>query len=207
MALLKAIRRAGGGPGAAADDDLIEACRQGDRAALESVFTAHAPYLERLLVRIVGPGEDVEDFLQMTFVAAIRAFPRFRGEAQVRTWLSRIAVRTAQEQLRKPERRRRGPLVLVENVPADEEASAVDRRVEAKQQLECLYRHLAAIGPKKRLAFVLHVFEGRPMDEVAALMGASLTATKSRVFWARRNLLDRVRRDPGLRDLVQEPSS
>jgi hypothetical protein len=37
---------------------------------------------------------------------------------------------------------------------------------------------------------------------VAALMGATRAATKSRVFWARRELLARVRRDGGLRELT-----
>jgi len=56
---------------------------------------------------------------------------------------------------------------------------------------------------KKRLAFVLYVFEGRPIDEVAALTGATRVATKSRVFWARRELLARVAADPVLRELGQ----
>jgi len=41
-----------------------------------------------------------------------------------------------------------------------------------------------------------------PLEEVAALMGAGVAATKSRVFWARRELLGRAARDPRLRDLV-----
>jgi len=51
---------------------------------------------------------------------------------------------------------------------------------------------------------VLHVFEGLPIEEVAALTGASVTASKSRIFWARRELMKRASRDPLLRDLVQE---
>ena len=50
--------------------DLVEGCRRGDRAALEAVLTAHAPYLERLLGRVVGPRAEVEDLLQATFGAA-----------------------------------------------------------------------------------------------------------------------------------------
>jgi DNA-directed RNA polymerase specialized sigma24 family protein len=66
---------------------------------------------------------------------------------------------------------------------------------------------MAMIAPKKRIAFVLHVFEGHPIEEVAALTGASITATKSRVFWARRELLKRAARDPQLRDLVEGAGS
>jgi len=167
---------------------------------LQRVLTAHAPYLERLLSRVAGPAE-VEDLLQMTSLAAIRAFPRFRGEAAVRTWLSRIAVRTAYEQLRKPERKRRGAAELVEaDVP--DVGAGPDRHTDNRRRVERLRHHLDCIGPKKRIAFALHVFEGRPMEEVAALMDASLSATKSRVFWARRELMAKARRDPLLSDLL-----
>jgi DNA-directed RNA polymerase specialized sigma24 family protein len=54
------------------------------------------------------------------------------------------------------------------------------------------------------VAFMLHVFEGHPLEEVAALTGASLTATKSRVFWARRELWKRASRDPLLKTLIEE---
>jgi RNA polymerase sigma-70 factor (ECF subfamily) len=185
------------------DDDLVEGCRRGDREALHAVFSAHAPYLERMLIRIVGPSPEVEDLLQTTFLGAIRAFPNFRGEAQVRTWLARIAIRTAQERLRSADRRRRGDLPgLEETADGRGRHQHAEQDVDVRRKLARLYAHLEAIGAKKRVAFVLHVFEGHPIDEVAALTGASVTATKSRVFWARRELLRRAARDPLLRDLI-----
>jgi RNA polymerase sigma-70 factor (ECF subfamily) len=189
--------------------DLIEACRQGDRRALEAVFSAHAPHLERLLARLVGPSLEVEDLVQSTFVAAIGAFPRFRGEAQVRTWLARIAIRIAQERLRRAEHRRRGDLPGLEESAADPHAphGAEERGLDARRKVARLHEHLEMIAPKKRIAFVLHVFEGHALEDVAALTGASLTATKSRVFWARRELLKRAGRDPILRDLIEGEAS
>lgn len=184
---------------------LVDACRKGDRAALAQVFRAHSPAVERVLGRLVGPDADKEDLLQLTLMAAIGAFPRFRGEASVQTWLIRIAVRVVHEHLRRPERRRRVSLELV-SAPVDP-AAEPDRVVAARRALSRLYDHLDVIGPKKRIAFVLHVFEGHPIEDVAAIMGASRVATKSRIFWARRELLRRARKDPTLRDLVPEGES
>ena len=185
------------------EPDLVETCRRGERAALQTVFRAHAPYLERLLARVIGPSADIEDVLQATFLGAITAFPRFRGEAQVRTWLARIAIRIAHERLRRAEHRRRGELPSLELV-ADESEQMLrgEHGVDTRRQIERLYHHLDALGPKKRLAFVLHVFDGHPLEDVAALMDASVPATKSRVFWARRELVRRAARDPLLRDLL-----
>jgi len=186
------------------EQDLIEACRRGERAALETVFRAHAPYLERVLWRVAGRSLDVEDLLQSTLMAAIEAFPRFRGEAHVRTWLARIAVRTAQERLRSAAHRRRGHVPDIEAEIDRDAAVGGESELDTRRRLLRLEHHLSQLGPKKRTAFVLHVFEGMPLEEVAALMGAGLAATKSRVFWARRELLKRAARDPYLRELAQE---
>jgi RNA polymerase sigma-70 factor (ECF subfamily) len=192
-------------PPSDAELDQIEACRRGDRRALQAVFSAHAPYLERLLSRVAGRSFEVEDLLQSTLMAAIQAFPRFRGEAQVRTWLARIAIRTAQERLRSAAHRRRVQVTDVES-QADRDAPAVsaEHDLDVRRQLERLEFHLGALGAKKRVAFVLHVFEGLPIEEVAALTGAGVPATKSRVFWARRELLKKAARDPWLRGSVKE---
>jgi RNA polymerase sigma-70 factor (ECF subfamily) len=181
--------------------ELVEACRRGDRGALEQLLRAHARDLERLLVRLVGPVADVEDLLQLVMIAAVSAFPRFRGEASVRTWLARIAVNIVREHLRRPERKRRVSLELVPDEPVHD-AEPADEVADHRRRLERLYHHLNALPAKQRIAFVLHVFEGRPVDEIAALMSATVAATKSRVFLARRALLARARKDPRLADLV-----
>jgi len=182
--------------------EVIEACRRGDPRALDAVFREQAPALERLITRLIGPGADLEDMLQQTFLSAMQAFPQYRGEASVRTWMARIAVNAVRQHLRRPAQKRRVALELVPEEPRDE-APAPDRLADRRIRLERLFHHLEAIGPKKRIAFALTVIDGRSIEEVAALMGATPAATKSRVFWARRALLDRARKDPVLRDLLE----
>lgn len=153
-------------------------------------------------MRLTGRRSEVEDLLQNTFIAAIRAFPGFRGEASVRSWLTRLAITTFQDHLRQPERRRRAQLVLISDQEPLPDTTQVDRQADARRGLARLNAHLEAIAPKKRIAFVLHVIEGYSLEEVATLMKASRTATKSRVFWARRELVARASRDALLRDLL-----
>ena len=184
------------------DGQTIAACRRGDQVALTSVFLSVSPMLERLLRRLVGPGADVEDLLQDTFEAAIAAFPKFRGKASVQTWMARIAVHVAHDHLRRPDRRRAVALELVE---AADRTPQPERMVASRSALERVYHHLAALSPKQRIAFMLHVVEQRPIAEVAALMSATKAATKSRVWLARRAVLKRARHDPTLRELLPDP--
>lgn len=175
--------------------DLVEACRRGDRAALEAVFRAHAEPLARLLTRIVGPSIDVEDLLQDTFAAAIPAFRNFRGEAAIKTWLHRIAVHVAHQHLRRPRHRREVELPDPDAVARDAGPTSTP---ELRELTRRLYRHLDAIDATKRIALVLYAIEEHTVDEIAVLMGASKAATRSRIFWARRALLRSLRRDPQL---------
>lgn len=180
-----------GGGDVRPDAAQIEACRRGDRAALDAVFRLYAESIARLLTRIVGPSSDVEDLLQETFAEAIGAFPKFRGEASVKTWLHRIAVHVAHQHLRRPRHRRE---VIMDDADAWHATSAFS--AEQREQAQRLYLHLDALDATKRVALVLYVIEGHSVEEIAALMRASTSATRSRILWARRKLLRRLRRDP-----------
>jgi RNA polymerase sigma-70 factor (ECF subfamily) len=185
-------------------DSLIDGCRRGERAALAQLFRAEAPYLERVLSRIVGSSSDLEDLLQLTLEAAIHAFPSFRGEASVRTWLTRIAVRTAMRHLRSPAIKRRVSFEVIEGGQSDISTSRPQHEAEARARLRLLNAHLDQLDPKQRTAFVLFQVEGRSMEEVAALMDTNLSTTKSRVMWARRKLFARLSKDPAARTWLAE---
>ena len=185
------------------DPALIQACRKKDRTALETVFRAHLPTLERFVAHLVGSRADSEDLVQDTLVTAIAAFPGFRGDASVASWLNGIAVNVVRRHLRQPGLRRHFPLDLVP-APAEpvDPAAPPDGVADGRRWVERVHAHLSAIGPERRIAFILHVVEGRSIEEIAQIVGASRMAVKSRIFWARRGLMARVRRDPALRELA-----
>ncbi len=182
---------------------LIEGCRKGERASLERVFQVEAPFVERVLYRVVGPSSDLEDLLQLTLEQAMKAFPAFRGEASVRTWLTRIAVRTALHHLKHPAHKRRASLEMIEGGMSEASPSRPSHEADARARLRILYEHLTHLDAKQRTAFVLFQVEGRSMEEVAALMDSGLSATKSRVMWARRKLFARLSKDPRTRDWLE----
>jgi len=129
-------------PPSPSDVALIAACRRGERGAMEKVFRAHAEALARLLTRIVGPSIDVEDLLQETFAEAITAFPRFRGETSLRTWLHRIAIHVAHQHLRRP-RQVREELREVEAALADGDREGAGRELRAQHNaVTSVARHL-----------------------------------------------------------------
>ena len=153
---------------------------------------------------MLGPSSDLEDCLQQTLEQAIPAFASFRGEASVRTWLTRIAVRTAMHHMKHPSQRRRVALEVIEGGLSDVANSRPAHEADARSRLRILYEHLERLDAKHRTAFVLFQVEGRSMDEVATLMESNLSTTKSRVMWARRKLLARLAKDARAREWVHE---
>src|SRR5688572_6707950 len=145
--------------------------------------------LHRLITTLVGPSADVDDLVQTTFISAIRAFPRFRGEASVDTWLWRIAVNAVRMHRRSARARPATSLELVPDAALPEDhGPSPERAAEERRRLERLHVHLGELGADQRIAFLLHVVEGMPVADIAALTGAGTFATKSRIYWAGRKL-------------------
>jgi len=192
-----------GSAGRADDRALVSGCRAGDPASLDRFFRTHVDYVERVVARLVGPTADLQDLVQTTFIEALQSFGRYRGEASLKTWVARIAVHVCLHQLRSGVRRN----VSLELVPPTSEPEDPARRADGELPLRQLARRLHElldrISPKKRVAFLLYTIEDYSLEEVAALTGASRAATKSRIWFARREVIAAVRNRPDLRQFVQ----
>jgi len=179
----------------------LDGCRAGDQQSIEELFRTHAALVERVLGRLVGPVADLEDLVQTVFLEAISALSRFRGEASFKTWLLSIAAHVGQHYLRAGRIRRHVPLDLVPEEALRGEPDH-DRQLDDRRLAPELHRLLDRVAPKKRIALLLYVVEGHSVEEVASLMGASQTATRSRIFFARRELRKLLSADPRLSEHV-----
>jgi RNA polymerase sigma-70 factor (ECF subfamily) len=184
-----------------AEDPCIDGCIAGRPQAIAQFFRAYAGMVQGVIARLVGPTPDVEDLVQTTFLEALRNLSRFRGEAKLSTWICGIAVHVAHHHLRAGKVRRHVPLELVPESdmrPGASEASDHDHALDERRLAARLHGLLDRIHPKKRIAFLLYVVEERSVEEIAALTGATQTATRSRMFFARRELRRLIAADPEL---------
>lgn len=180
----------------------LAGCRTGDPRALSAMVQDTLPVVERVIGSMVGRTPDFDDLVQTTFAEAIPALVRFRGDSSFKTWITRIAVKRTLMHLRSGKLRRHAPL---ESVPEQHTAAPtadLDQALDEARLGARLHALLDRISPAKRIALLLFAVEGQPVEEVAALMGASQTATRSRVFFARRELRALIEADPPLRDLA-----
>ena len=97
--------------------------------------------------------------------------------------------------------RKRPATAWLESVPEPESTDPPsDQQAALRRAMRRVHELLVDLDPKVRLAFCLHVLDGQPLTEVATAMRATLVATKSRVWRARRQL----RRDPAVRAVLGE---
>jgi RNA polymerase sigma-70 factor (ECF subfamily) len=141
----------------------------------------------------------MDDLIQDAFIEIFRSLPTFRGDALLSTWIDRITVRVAFAYIakRKPEGVR---LSLVPEPPSND-ASAEDRAT-AREAARRLYAILERIEPNQRIAYTLHVIDGRPIPEVAKIMNATVVTTKVRAWRAARIVEKRARHDALLAGFV-----
>lgn len=144
----------------------------------QDVLYAHA-------MRMVGGGDDAADLVQRALVKGFERLDRCREPDRVGGWLFRILANECRDHLKSRRRRE----VSVDGLPSVADPGArpeIDAgRAEFRERVAAAMDRL---DPEQREAFVLKHVDGRPYDEMAALLGVSVPALKMRVHRAREGL-------------------
>ena len=168
------------------DPELLEAVRNGDRAAVEELLSRYEANIYRFGLRMCGNEDAAREVLQETLLAAFRNLATFRGEASISTWLYQIARSFCIK-----ERRGEHPTEPLEGKTGErlsESSAAPDARAHAKEIGAALSAAIAALPPEQREVLVLRDVEGLGAEEAAAVLGIEVGALKSRLHRARMEL-------------------
>ncbi|WP_395788931.1 RNA polymerase sigma factor [Aquimonas sp.] len=185
---------------------ILSAARGGDAAAFRQLVELHSRAVFQLCWRITRDVALAEDAAQEAFYKAWRALAEFDGRAAFSTWLHRIAVNAALEQLRRNARHRHQQS---ESDADGEDASSLDLFVDAEPDVDTESHH-AAPGPQaharaaelatrvsaeltqmsvmERTAFVLRHVEGESLEQIAAQLSLNIGQSKQAIFRAVRKL-------------------
>lgn len=162
---------------------LIARTVAGDRASARTLYDRHARRVHRVVFRICGDDELACDLVQDVFVKAFAQLPRFRGESAFTTWLHRIAVTTALNQMRKVKRIRDHEAELEDDGPHAAPAREADPDLKTR-----LHAAIDALPEGLRMTVVLHDVEGYTHGEIGEMLGIAEGTSKARLFEARAKL-------------------
>jgi len=164
----------------------------------EVLFTRYEKGIFNLIYRMVGDFEDATDLTSQTFLHALRAYDRFRGEAQAYTWLYRIAVNLCKNHFRKRDREARIEMVSLD-APILTDGEEMERDIEdlthsperslENQEMQALIQQaITSLSPDLRVVILLRDVQGLSYQEVANVTSCTVEAVKSRIFRARGHL-------------------
>lgn len=187
-----------------AEEQFLERLKAGDAAAFNRLVEERHGDIYALLYRLTEDPEEARDLTQETFLQAFRHLASFRGDADLRTWLYRIAVNQARNRWRWWKRRRRDRTVSLDapvsegiDSPlsaglAGDEGLDPERQALAREREKALHAALRTLSRPYREVIVLRDIEGLSYEEVAAALDLNVGTVKSRLNRGRSELRRRL---------------
>lgn len=152
----------------------------------DDVYSAHAGFVFRTLIRFGISRADAPDATQQVFIVVHRQLSSFdERSASMKSWLFGMCRRVAADHRAKASVRRE---VATEHLPHGEAEPQQERAVERKQARVLLQRLLDGLDEAKRDVFVLYELEGMTMPEVARTLGIPAQTAYSRYNAACRDM-------------------
>jgi len=180
------------------DAEFIERLKQGEAAAFEELVTERSGEIYGLLFRLTENSEEARDLTQETFLRAFQSIGGFRGDADLRTWIYRIAINQARNRWRWWRRRRRDSTVSLDATQGQSGQTLIGTLAESSENPEqqtlaherelVLRSALQKVGGAYRETLILRDIEGFTYEEIATMLGINVGTVKSRLARGRQEL-------------------
>ena len=186
--------------------DLASRAAAGDLGATQELLAYVWPTLTRVAAGVLGARHaDLDDAVQQSMIALVRALPAFRGECHPAGYASRITLRVALRVRRNVKRDVSRLEALGQLDPSeDRELDANDDTLGARRR-ELLRELLEDLPEEQAEALTLRVVMGWSLEEVARASGAPVNTVRSRVRLAKEALRARIEARPALAELKGLP--
>ena len=183
----------------AAEALFIEKLKRGDARAFEQLVEERSGEIYGLLYRLTENREEARDLTQETFLRAFQSIASFRGEADLRTWIYRIAINQARNRWRWWRRRRRDSTVSLDATGDNDRQALIatlktdssrdpEQDTLAREREGALRRALGNLRRVYREAVILRDIEGFAYEEIAVTLDISVGTVKSRLARGRQEL-------------------
>jgi RNA polymerase sigma-70 factor (ECF subfamily) len=175
-------------PAADADGEraLVRACAAGSPGAFEEIIRRHQPRVARLVRRLLGWPEDVEDVVQEVFMTVLSRSGRYRGESALGTWITAIAVNRCRTWRRRVGVRFRGLRWMLAR--AEKAAAPADTEAIRRDRQRAVRAAILTLPVAYREVIVLHYLEDLPLDAIARILGLRRNTLEVRLHRARQRL-------------------
>jgi len=184
------------------DATLMLRVKDGDRDAFRQLVERHQHVVINTIYRSIGDAWEAEDLAQRVFVQIFRSAPRYKPTAKFTTWLFTIVRNTV---LNEHRRRARHAAESLENLahpqdsesdgwePADARTADPARQTAERELQRKIKEAIGRLPEAQRTAVILCRFENLSYEEIAQVLGCSVSAVKSLLHRARETLKEQLR--------------
>jgi RNA polymerase sigma-70 factor (ECF subfamily) len=191
---------------------MLRRARRGDMKAHEVLYRSYGGPVYTLATRLLGDRSMADEVLQETSIEVIRHLRTFREDAAFGGWVKRIATNKCLALLRSAWHRKSRSLEGLSPIDEDPEGPAggatsedLPGRLGEQQRLE---RALATLSPTARAVVWLYDVEGHSHEEIARMMGKTVSFSKSRLSRAHEQLRTVLGQDTDeVEACTQQPNS
>jgi RNA polymerase sigma-70 factor (ECF subfamily) len=156
------------------DAALVQMVRDGDEAALSTLYRRYVAAIYRFILAQVRDVHDAEDLCSETFARMLRGLDGFRGQASFKNWLYQIARNAVRNHRRAAGYRRVVPLTANLKAPSEPVGGASGD----DEDLHGVLDLLRPLPPRYRQVLELRFLEGRTVEETAEQMGITVANAK-----------------------------
>lgn len=174
------------------EQELITACKAGERKAQKRVYELYAGKMLYLCRRYARDPDHAKDLLHDGFIKVFMNISKFRGEASLQTWISRVMVNNCLSDIRKEVRR--GLKVELEKVQVpDPDEREVELLEEQPLSARDVLVALTELPLGYRTVFSLYVLDGYSHREIAQQLGISEGTSKSQLSKSKKILFHKLK--------------
>ena len=167
------------------DEDLVRLCLirgEKDNRPCAELFRRHQAMVLRACYGLVRNIQDAEDLMQEVFFRTFRVLGQFKGQSSFKTWLYRIALNTAKNEIRRRERRPKLIEAIWEDVFLEKTSTNISNSSGS------IHDALSQLTVDERAVLLLKDVENYSYVEIAQTLEIGLSAAKMRVHRARMSL-------------------
>jgi RNA polymerase sigma-70 factor (ECF subfamily) len=180
------------------DANVISEVQKGNKQAFDTLVLKYQYKVFRIIARYVSDPSEILDITQETFIKVYKSIAHFRGESSFYTWLYRIAVNTAKNQIILQERRLPDLSYEISDIEQYSSRHNIKEYTTPEKLLICdemehiLYRVIDELPHDLKTAIMLREIEGLTYDEIAMVMDCPVGTVRSRIFRARETIEKKV---------------
>jgi RNA polymerase sigma-70 factor (ECF subfamily) len=185
---------------ALSSEDLMARIAEGDEYAFEILVTRHQTSVLNLIYRFIGDRTQAKDLAQEVFLRVWQTAKSYEPKAKFTTWIYRIATNLCLNELKSARRKKWSPFHrcdehsenAIEETFSDGSPTAEDLLL-TKERNRLITDALQSLPPNQRMALVLKRYDDLSYEEIARIMGCSVSAVESLLVRAKRILQEKLK--------------